>query len=132
MLILTRKPGESLYIGDDVVVTLVEIKGNQVRLGIEAPSHVRIYRKEIYLQILEENKKAAEPVDIAASGLEGLQGWQGASGAPGGEPPAARGRSLDSLKSARVVREPEQGAEKPKAGNPEVVLRRKKNKPGDE
>lgn len=59
MLILTRKPGESVYIGDDIKVTLMEIKGNQVRVGVEAPSSVRIYREEIYLQILEENKSAA-------------------------------------------------------------------------
>ena len=59
MLVLTRRPGQSVYIGDDVKVTLVEIKGNQVRIGIDAPSSVRIFREEIYLQILEENKSAA-------------------------------------------------------------------------
>jgi len=59
MLILTRKPGECLYIGDDVKITVVEIKGNQIRIGIEAPQNVRIYREEIYVQILEENRKAA-------------------------------------------------------------------------
>ncbi|MCB0359347.1 MAG: carbon storage regulator CsrA [Bdellovibrionales bacterium] len=59
MLILTRKPGESVYIGDDIKVTLMEIKGNQVRVGVDAPPSVRIYREEIYLQILEENKSAA-------------------------------------------------------------------------
>ncbi len=59
MLVLTRKPGESLYIGDDIKVTLMEIKGNQVRVGVAAPSSVRIYREEIYLQILEENQSAA-------------------------------------------------------------------------
>jgi len=59
MLVLTRRPGQSVYIGDDVKITLVEIKGNQVRLGVEAPSSVRIFREEIYLQIMEENKSAA-------------------------------------------------------------------------
>ena len=59
MLVLTRKPGQSVYIGDDIKITLKEIKGNQVRLGIEAPGSVRIFREEIYLQILEENKSAA-------------------------------------------------------------------------
>lgn len=59
MLVLTRRPGQSVYIGDDVKVTLVEIKGNQVRIGIDAPSSVRIFREEIYLQILEENQSAA-------------------------------------------------------------------------
>jgi len=78
MLILTRKPGESLYIGDEVVVTVVEIKGNQVRVGIKAPADRRIYREEIYMQILEENKKAAEG-DISGSVLDQLSGWQGSS-----------------------------------------------------
>jgi len=59
MLVLTRKPGQSLYIGDEVKITLKEVRGNQVRLGIDAPPHVRIFREEIYLQILEENKSAA-------------------------------------------------------------------------
>lgn len=77
MLVLTRRPGQSVYIGDDVKVTLVEIKGNQVRIGIDAPSSVRIFREEIYLQILEENKSAAAlsadaPVDL--KGLGDLKG----------------------------------------------------------
>lgn len=59
MLVLTRKPGQSIFIGDDIRITLKEIKGNQVRVGIDAPSSVRIYREEIYLQIMEENKSAA-------------------------------------------------------------------------
>jgi carbon storage regulator len=73
MLVLTRRPGQSVYIGDDVKITLVEIKGNQVRIGIDAPSDVRIFREEIYLQILEENKSAAAlsaeaPVDVKGLG----------------------------------------------------------------
>ena len=76
MLILTRKPGESLYIGDNVKVTVVEIKGHQIRLGIDAPNELRIYREEIYLQILEENKQAAEAASDAS--LEGLAAaWSG-------------------------------------------------------
>ena len=76
MLILTRKPGESLYIGDTVKVTIVEIKGNQIRVGIDAPSELRIYREEIYLQILEENKKAAETVPTGGE-LDQLSGvWR--------------------------------------------------------
>lgn len=59
MLILTRKPGESLRIGEDVRITIVEMKGNQVRIGIAAQTTMRIYREEIYLQIQDENKKAA-------------------------------------------------------------------------
>jgi carbon storage regulator len=80
MLILTRKPGESLYIGDTVKVTIVEIKGNQIRVGIDAPSELRIYREEIYVQILEENKKAAETALPGNAGLDQLSGaWKSSS-----------------------------------------------------
>ena len=67
MLILTRKPGESLYIGDDIKVSIVEIKGHQIRIGIEAPKECRVYREEIYLAILEENKSAALMPDAMQS-----------------------------------------------------------------
>ncbi len=59
MLILTRKAGESIFIGDQIKVTMLDTKGSQARIGIEAPSQYKIYREEIYLQILEENKIAA-------------------------------------------------------------------------
>ena len=72
MLILTRKPGESLYIGDTIKVTIVEIKGHQIRVGITAPQDMRIYREEIYVQILEENKRASEMSGSVDAGLEGL------------------------------------------------------------
>lgn len=66
MLVLTRKPGQSVYIGDDVKITLMEIRGNQVRVGVEAPSAVRIYREEIYQQIVEENiQTAAETAAVS-------------------------------------------------------------------
>ena len=68
MLILTRKIGESIYIGDGrIKVVVVEVKGNQVRLGIEAPPEEKIYREEIYQQILEENRTAASGIITDAS-----------------------------------------------------------------
>lgn len=54
MLILTRRVGESLVIGDDIVVSVLEMKGNQVRLGIEAPKSVTVHRKEVYERIQAE------------------------------------------------------------------------------
>lgn len=60
MLILTRKPGESITIGDDIKIQVIEIKGKQVRLGIEAPKSYVIHREEVYIRIQEENKRAAE------------------------------------------------------------------------
>jgi carbon storage regulator len=59
MLVLTRKIGESLAINDNVRVTVLEVKGKTVRLGIEAPADVKVYRQEILVKILEENKQAA-------------------------------------------------------------------------
>lgn len=65
MLALARKTGQSIVIGNDIEVTLLEIKGDQVKLGISAPKSVSIYRKEIYAQIQEENKKACQEIDVA-------------------------------------------------------------------
>ena len=59
MLILTRKIGECITIGDDIKVYVVDIRGKQIRLGIEAPAHAPIYRQEVYQKILEENRSAA-------------------------------------------------------------------------
>lgn len=59
MLVLTRRSEEALKLGDDITITVVEIKGNQVRLGIEAPASVRIHRKELYEKIKAENIRAA-------------------------------------------------------------------------
>ena len=56
MLILTRRMDESIIIGDDIVITVVDIKGNQIRLGIEAPSNVSIHRKEVYDAIKKESQ----------------------------------------------------------------------------
>lgn len=78
MLVLTRKPGQSVYIGDDVKITLMEIRGNQVRVGVDAPSDVRIYREEIYLQIAEENQAAIASTQDVSSDLSGMaQAWKG-------------------------------------------------------
>ena len=62
MLVLTRKPGQQIMIGDSIVINLVEVQGNNVRLAIEAPREVKIYRGEIYKAIMEENKKAAAQI----------------------------------------------------------------------
>lgn len=59
MLALTRRTNESIILGDDIKITVLEIKGDQVRIGIEAPKSVPIYREELYIQIQESNKEAA-------------------------------------------------------------------------
>jgi carbon storage regulator len=59
MLILSRRVNEKIVIGDDVVVSVVEVRGDQVKLGIEAPRNVKVFRQEVFDAIQEENKKAA-------------------------------------------------------------------------
>jgi len=59
MLVLTRKLGEGIVIGDDVTITVVEMKGGNVRIGIDAPREKKIYRQEIFDKIVEENRDAA-------------------------------------------------------------------------
>ena len=58
MLLLTRKLGENIRIGDDVKITIVEVKGNHVKLGIDAPPSVKVHREEIYERIQQENRRA--------------------------------------------------------------------------
>ena len=60
MLALSRKKDESIMLGNDIEITVLEIRGDQVKIGVKAPKNVAIFRKEIYDQIQEENKKAAE------------------------------------------------------------------------
>ncbi len=60
MLLLTRKLGENIRIGDDVKITIVEVKGNHVKLGIDAPPSVKVHREEIYERIQAENRRLRE------------------------------------------------------------------------
>ncbi len=73
MLALTRKSGESIVIGNDVEITILDVKGDQVKIGISAPKAVPVYRKEIYLQIQEANKEAVSSAEINLDVLRGLQ-----------------------------------------------------------
>lgn len=63
MLALSRKKDEAIVINDDIEIKVIEIKGDQVKIGISAPKSVPIYRKEVYVQIREANKAAANSVD---------------------------------------------------------------------
>ena len=66
MLALSRKKNEALVIDNKIEVTILDIKGDQVKVGISAPKEVPIYRKEVYLQIQEANKQALETESLAA------------------------------------------------------------------
>lgn len=72
MLILTRKLGESITIGDDIKVTVLGVYGRQVRLGVEAPLKVIVHREEVYLKIKEENRKASHTIKGDLLGLARL------------------------------------------------------------
>lgn len=71
MLALSRKLGESIIIDNDIEITILEVKGDQVKVGISAPKSVSIYRKEIYLQIQESNQEAAKS-EILAEDIKNL------------------------------------------------------------
>lgn len=69
MLILNRKIGESIILGDNIEVTILDIQDGKIKIGIEAPKDVTILRKEVYDQVIEENKKSLE-IDEAIEILE--------------------------------------------------------------
>ena len=70
MLVLTRRLNQSIKIGDDIEITVVEVRGDQVRLGVNAPRDVSVHRKEVYLQIQQENRAASAAPE--ASSLDSL------------------------------------------------------------
>ena len=69
MLVLTRKKDQSIVINDNIEIKIVDIQGDQVRLGISAPKSVSIHRKEIYIEIQDENRKAATAKNIDLNDL---------------------------------------------------------------
>lgn len=72
MLVLTRKLGEKIQIGEDISIVIMELKGKQVKLGIEAPSNIKVHREEIYQKIQDENIRASNTEITDLSDLEKL------------------------------------------------------------
>lgn len=68
MLVLTRKLGENIRIGDSVKITVLEVRSGQVKLGIDAPPEVKVHREEIYARIQEENRRSEKPRPDAPTG----------------------------------------------------------------
>ncbi len=74
MLILTRRPGESIHLGDKIKITVLGVQGKQIKIGLEVPQDMPVYREEVYLRVLEQNRMALEADQqdvIAAAAL-----WQ--------------------------------------------------------
>jgi carbon storage regulator len=92
MLVLSRQRDETIMIGDDIEVTVVDIRGDKVRLGINAPKEISVHRKEVYDAIKKENKAAAQvkPEDLSGLGnkLHGGNGGGAGNGNSGGGGPS--------------------------------------------
>jgi carbon storage regulator len=69
MLVLTRRAGESVVIGDDIVITVLEARGDVIRLGINAPRDVQVHREEVYKELRAANRAAASPTDAAVRAI---------------------------------------------------------------
>ena len=79
MLVLSRRPGESIMIGHDIVVTVLEVRGDVVRVGIKAPRDVDVHREEVFLEVQQANRSAASPADAVIDTLAaGLRDHPGA------------------------------------------------------
>lgn len=83
MLVLSRRAGESIVIGHDVVVTVLEVRGDVVRLGVKAPRDVDVHREEVFVELALQNRSAASPAPEAVRSLSELL--------RGGEPPEPAG-----------------------------------------
>lgn len=75
MLVLTRREGESIVIGSNIVVTVIEVRGGQVRIGIDAPREIQVHRDEVYEQVRQENIAAVAAAEQAKKAV-GHETWQ--------------------------------------------------------
>mgnify|MGYP003818736773 CR=1 FL=1 len=72
MLVLSRKKGQSIIIGNDIEISVIDIQGEQVRLGINAPGNVKVYRKEVYDEIIRENREASI-IPVSPEQIKGIR-----------------------------------------------------------
>ncbi len=110
MLILTRRVGESIVVGDDIVLTVFEVRGDAVRVGIEAPRSVQVHRQEVYDELKRLNEQSASPTDDAVDALRDALGPAGGKRAElsvVAEPaPAAEAAAAARAEPAAAVPEP--------------------------
>jgi carbon storage regulator len=108
MLVLTRRPNQSIMIGDDIVVTVLEVKGDQIRLGISAPRHVQVFREEVLVALQEANRSAvlepgsapAVPTSPGRPGPGGGRALPATGTAPSAPTPAPRPRAVPQAPSS--------------------------------
>jgi carbon storage regulator len=103
MLVLSRQRDETIMIGDDVEITVVDIRGDKVRLGITAPRHIQVHRKEVYDAIKRENQQAANLSPQDVSEVTGTDATPRAAPAPD-EGPVKEGSKEDRAKQVRRSR----------------------------
>jgi carbon storage regulator len=131
MLILTRRPGESVKIGDDITVTVLGIKGNQLRLGFTAPAHISVHREEVYQRIQAEKLTKISQVRSGNSTLRLLEGspepssGSGPAGPPLDRPRTSPAEVANSNTSSHSVPDPTAQA----YAEPSVVRRQFKASP---
>jgi carbon storage regulator len=88
MLVLSRRVGESIVIGDDIVISVLEVKGDVVRIGVDAPRAVQVRRQELLEEVAATNKSAVSPDPAAVAGLSKLVGGAGRTDSGSGSRPA--------------------------------------------
>ena len=96
MLVLSRRPQESFRIGHDVVITVLEVSGDKVRIGIDAPAHVQVHRQEVYLEVQRANLEAAAASPSAAADLAAAIRGQSAPAAEPAAPESGEDPDADS------------------------------------
>jgi carbon storage regulator len=130
MLVLSRRTGESVMVGDDVVVTVLEVRGDVIRLGINAPRTVQVHREEVYRELQAANRDAASPSDTAVAVLSQLLLPPGPQARPGpsrrpeptlaAEPTLPAGPTLPAERALRPEPAPRPG---PPPGTPPAAGR---------
>lgn len=83
MLVLTRKKGQRIVVGDDIYITVLDVKGEQVQIGVDAPREISIHREEVYEDIQAENLRARESTAAALQAMEQLLGQKKKDGKGG-------------------------------------------------
>jgi carbon storage regulator len=116
MLVLSRRVGESIVIGDDVTITVLEFRGEVVRIGVDAPRSVQVRRQELLAELAETNRAAASPQPDAVAGLTRLVAGDRARPATGRQPtqPPAQPTSGPQATSAQPPGGPRPGPPKPR------------------